>query len=398
MATTRLSPAQLAAFDRSSNVLLVNRGLPAEAFSPTLLIQELGGSSPLKIMLKGSFGLEQGSEWASELRGETRTPLGASEGYSTVTGRTWGKTEMGLSLDAAYLRRGDLTVEGTLAPVTLDHVRGLFEALQDRGRECLVQFGGLVRRGVLREARTTPGRGHMLGLDGGRGAPGFNLTLKLVWEWSGRGIPQAGVDGPATPADVAGKVAAADAAFAAALALSEDAFHPNVLEAISGAIGKVRGAASQLRRTVRQVGSLVQAPARLANEALATARSLGNVCNDLDNLLSDTRDAYLALGPAASGVAAAGGVRPSALAKAQKAKGAVREANQQAMDAVVDVFDAIAKRKPRRVAVRPGQSLADVARTELGAADRWPEIASLNQLAGQVVPAGVTSVELPGGG
>jgi hypothetical protein len=44
--------------------------------------------------------------------------------------------------------------------------------------------------------------------------------------------------------------------------------------------------------------------------------------------------------------------------------------------------------------VRPGQSLADVARTVLGDAERWPEIARKNGLAGQVVPDGVREVEV----
>lgn len=369
--------------------------LPARTSGSTLLIQELGGSSPLLFRLKGSFGVEVGAEWGSELRGEVRTPIGSSEGYSTVTGRSWGKTEMGLSLDAAFLRRKDIEVQGTFPPATLDHVRSMFETLQDRGRECLVQLGSLVRRGTLRNVAVAPGRGHALGLDGAPDVQGFNLTLKLTWEWAGRGVPAASASPPASGADVAGKLTASDAAFGAAMAQGQDDFDPDALTAISGAIGKVRGAASQLRRTMRQIGSFAQAPARLINETLAAARSLGNLCNDLDNLLGDTRDAYLALGAAARSTAAALGPRPSALAKAQRAKGAIRGANQQAMEACVDVFDAIAKRKTRRVGVAPGQSLADVARREGGGADAWPEIATFNQLAGQVVPPGVTEVEIP---
>lgn len=387
---------------RRNNVGLVEdvrAALPARSVGQLLVIRELGGSSPIKIMLQGSFGLEVGAEWGSELRGETRTPLGSSEGYSSASGRTFGKTEMALALDAAFLRRRDITVENAPIPFTPEDVLGLFERLQDRARDCLVQFGALSRRGVLRNAVAAPGRGYSVDFGTGEAtAPGFNIGLKLTWEWSGRGEPAAAVTPPTSGSDIAGKLAGADSGYGAALAEMQDAFDPDALTAISGAIGRVRGSLSKLRSTVRQVGALINAPARLINEALAAARSLGNTLNDLDNLLGDTRDAYLALGAAARSTAAALGPRPASLAKAQKAKGAVRDANQQAMEACVDVFDAIAKRKTRRVGVRPGQSLADVARTELGAADRWPEIASKNQLAGQVVPAGVFEVELPGGG
>lgn len=378
---------------------LVALNLPKDARGLQLTIEELGGSSPWKLVLGGSFGLEQGAEWGSDLRGETRTPPGASRGYSSVSGRTWGKTEMTLSLDAAFLRRDDIKTENAPTAFTPEDMVRLFQQLQDRARACLVTFGAFVRIGMLRNAVATPGRGYSVDFGTGqRTAPGANQALKLTWEWSAQGEQGALEDPPASPSDIAGKLGSADALYGAALASASDALDPDALTAISGAIGRVRGAMSKLRATVRQMGSLVNAPARLANEALAAARSLGNTLNDCNNLLGDTRDAYLALGAAADGVAKALGPRPSTLARAQRAKGDVRAANDAAMDACVAVFDAIAKRKTRRVAVAPGQSLADVARRELGSADRWPEIADRNQIAGQVVPPGVTEVELPAGG
>lgn len=386
------------ATSRLARVEDVRADLPARATGQRLLITEIGGSSPIRLELQGSFGLEVGSEWQSELRGETRVPLGASNGYSSVLGRSWGETEMTLALDAQFLRRRDITVENVPTPFTPEDVLKLFERLQDRGRACLVQLGALGRRGVLRKAIAVPGRGYSVDFGTNQAtAPGLNLSLRLTWEWSGRGEPGPAPEPPATGADLAGQLGAADSAYGLALAEMSDAFDPDALTAISGAIGRVRGAISQLRRTVRQLGSLINAPARLASEALAAARSLGNVLNDCETLIGDTRDAYLAAGEAAKGVTQALGPRPSALARAAKAKGALRDANQQAMAAVCDVFDAIARRKRRRVAVRPGQSLADVAREQFGAADRWPEIARVNGFAGQVVPPGTTEVELPEG-
>lgn len=395
MATQRLSIQQAERrILTARGVAFDARTMPASQALP-LVIQELGGASPARLTLRGGFGVEQGAEWVSELKGETRTPMGSAEGYSAITGRSFGRTEMTLNLDGGHLKRADFEVENLVGPFEVADVLLIFQQLQDRGRECLVSLGSFVRRGVLRQVKARPKGGHSVDLFGNRTAPGLNLDVVLTWEWAGRGALPSTETPPASPSDIAGELGAADAGFGLAMAEAADAFAPDALTAISGAIGRVRGSLSKLRATVLQVGSLVTAPARLVNEAMAAARSLGNTVNDLENLVGDTRDAYLALGPAAEGVAQALGPRPSALVRAQRAKKAIREANQQAMAAVVALFDAIARRKGRRVAVAPGQSLAEVARRELDSADRWPEIASLNQIDGQVVPPGVTEVEIP---
>jgi hypothetical protein len=399
MATARLSPEQTAEavtrrrFDQRGNALAVGQALPPEASGVALVIQELG-PGPITLTLRRGLGIEVGAEWATETKGETRTPMGASEGYGSVTGTSYGKTEMTLSVDPAHLRPGDLTVVGTVPPSSSNLILALFEALQARARSCLVQVGPLVRRGLLRQVRVVPGRGASVDLGGSRVGATFGYTLGLTWDWSGLGAPVATPEQPPSGADLAGQLGAADSGFGFALAEADDAFDPDALTALSGAIGRVRGQVSQLRRTVAQIGSLAAAPARLARDALAAARSLGNVINDLETQLGDTRDAYLAVGKAAESTATALGPRASATAKAARAKGAIREANQAAMEAVLALFDGLARRQGRRVAVRPGESLADVARRALGDAERWPEIASKNGLAGQVVPDGVREVEL----
>lgn len=392
MATVRRPAANEIQSVRSGLATLGPRAAGAK-----LAIRELGGSSPITITLQGGFGVEQGAEWPSSTKGETRTPLGSSEGYGSLTALSFGKTEMQLSLDAAFLRRRDITVENARTPFTPEDVAELFMQLQLRGRECLVTLGSFVRRGLLREAVAVPGRGHTLDFDGGINTLALNLVLRLTWEWAGRGEPPT-ASIPDSPADIAGALGAADASYGLALASTQDLFAPDAFTAVSDAIGQVRAGLGGLRSTVRQMGSILNAPARLVNQALDAARSLGNTLNDCENLIGDTRDAYLALGPAAESVATALGPRSSQLARVANAKGDVRAANQAAMAAVVALFDAVAQRKARRVGVTPGQSLAEVARRELGAADRWPEIADRNGIAGQVVPPGVTEVELPVGG
>lgn len=399
MATARLSPEQLAEavtrrrFDQRGNALAVGAALPSVASGVTLVIQELG-PGPITLLLRRGLGIEEGAEWTTETKGETRTPMGSADGYSSVTGTSYDKTEMTLSLDPAHLRPGDLSVVGTVPPTNAEQILALFEALQARARSCLVQLGPLARRGILRRVAVRPGRGASVDLGGGRTAPSFGFALVLTWEWSGLGEPVARPEQLPSGADLAGQLGAADSGYGLALADAGDAFDPDALTAIRGAIGRVRAGVSQLRRTVQQIGSLAAAPARLASEALAAARSLGNVINDLEQQLGDTRDAYLAAGKAAQGVGRALGPRASAMARAQRAKGAIREANQAAMEAVLALFDGLARRQGRRVAVRPGQSLADVARTVLGDAEQWPEIARKNGLAGQVVPDGVREVEV----
>lgn len=303
-----------------------------------------------------------------------------------------------LSLDATFLRRDDLRIENAEAPSSPEDLLVLMQRLQDRARLCLVQLGVFSRRGVLRSVKAAPQGGHAVNFASRQaGPPGMNLELRLTWDWIGRGEPGVAPEPPATGAEVAGQLGAADSAYGLALADMGEAFAPDAITALSGGIGRIRGQVSALRRTVQQIGALASAPARLANEALAAARGLGNALNDLEQQLGDTRDAFLALGKAARDTRRALGPRPSALAQAGRARGALRDANQLAMGACVAVFDAIAKRQRRRVAVRPGQSLADVARVELGSADRWREIAELNDLAGQVVPPGRTAVDLPEG-
>lgn len=363
------------------------------------IVRELGGSTPIRLELRGGLLPEIGALFPSEQRGDTFTPYGSAEGFSTVTGLTYGTTEMTCSWDAAFMRSDDLVVENAERNLSPEGLLRVFRLLQRRGRECLVQVGEFTRRGVLAKAEPKPGRGYFVDPStGALGPGGFNLEVVLSWRWSGEAEALAPPDPPPVAgAEVFRMLSLADAGYGLALADMGGAFDPDAITAISGAIGRVRGQISKLRQTVRQLGSLASAPARLANEAMAAARGLGNALNDLEEQLGDTRDAYLALGKAAEDTRRALGPRPSGLAKATQAKGSIRGANQQAMEACIAVFDAIAKRKRRQATVRPGQSLADVARSELGSADRWPEIAELNDLAGQVVPPGRTAVDLPEG-
>jgi hypothetical protein len=157
----------------------------------------------------------------------------------------------------------------------------------------------------------------------------------------------------------------------------------------------VRGGIEGLRRTVRGIGSLVQAPAEIAGSVLGTARSLGNVMTDLDDVISDTREEYLALGEAWQSTKQTFGPGMAKRTSVQLALAPMRRGLQEGFEAIVDIFEALDRRAGKRIAVSPGTNLALVAKRETGDADNWPDIAAENGIAGQIVPPGVTSIVIP---
>jgi hypothetical protein len=351
-------------------------------------VTELEGSAPITVELRDGLMVERGAEWASELRGSGYTPIGADRGFSTVTGVTWGTSELTLSWDAAFMKPSQIKAANAPAVGSPEDLLALFVTLQRRGRECLVQVAGFTRRGVLRKVSGRPGRGYQVDVTTGQlgAAAGTNLGVVLSWEWTGDGSSFVPARALQTPPQIAGSLGGASAALGAALAKG-DLLDPSLLDSLRGGIGRMREGMSSLRTSLRKVGDLARAPAALVNETLAAARSLGNVVNDFDSLLHDTADDYLAAGKGVTALAAAKGV-----------VGSMASASHDAAGAVVAVFDAFASRKPKVIGVRPGASLADVARAELGSADRWPEIAALNEIQGQIVPLGTFEVELPARG
>lgn len=374
-----------------------------EATQIVLVIQELEGSKPIRIELRRGAGVEQGAAWESELRGSVYTPIGARAGVSTVTGVTWGTTEMTLHLEGAFFRSGDVEVDGAVQPESIADIQQLFERLQQRGRECAVALGDYQRRGVLRGIKSTPGRRTTVQLSGQPGDVDLNRELTLKWEWTGLNEgalePQMSTSG----GELAGQLGGVDAKLGKALASALDITAPDFLTGIRAGIGRLRAGVSNLRSKLRSVGSILQTEAKLVNEALSAAQGLGNIISDFQMLLSDTDDAAKAIGPAAEGVGASvtKGDRmflsPADTVRSKTAASDAQKATDAAAEAVANVLDAFERLRPaqtRRVPVHRGQSLADVAREHLGDADRWTEIASRNGLIGQVVPAGVTQLEL----
>jgi Sec-independent protein translocase protein TatA len=349
--------------------------------------------------------VERGSAWESQVRGSSYTPLGARQGFSTVTGLLWGETEMTVHIENAFLRPDDVAVENGPVITSAQELHRLLESLQARGRECLVALGDLTRRGILRSVKATPGRAASVSWIPGQPLPGADLNRELVlkWEWSGDGEALVGNEQVVTGADVAGQLGGASAKLGAGLA-DIGAFAPDLATSLGSAIGKLRKGINDLRKTLKGLGDLARLPAKTASQLLGAARSVGNLVSDTRSLLSDTTDDFKALGEAAKGAAAAVGlgglVGPTAAKKAaaKRAAKGVADGVDAAQDAVVAIFDAIAKRKPRTVGVRPGQSLADVARAQLGSADRWPEIAEANGIDGQAVPAATFQLEIPARG
>lgn len=351
-----------------------------------LAIEETG-PSPIRLILRGSTMPVVGAEFPVKARGGTYMPLGAKQGTSTVTGVEWDVTEFTFKWEVPFFNiKDDVLVTGaTIAPKTPEDLFKVFQEILSRGREVVVQLGVFSRRGILREARPKPNRGYLVDpTSGDPTTPGTNLEVIVRFEWSGEGIPLLVPEPAASVEDVNAAISAAAAEVASVLD-DEDPFAPDLFEALGNALSNLQSGISQLRNDLKKMGDFAKAPAKLANKALGTLRSVGNLWSDLENTVSSVGDEYLAVADNAS-----------SLFRARNNKGKIRDAATKALNAIADAIAAIESRKKRVVGVRPGQSLVEVAKKELGSADRWQEIADLNGISGQRVPAGTYSVEVQG--
>lgn len=375
------TPAQSASVSRLREEAL--QGFDGRYHS--LVIEELEGTELISVELSGSLMPEVGTTFASKTTGGKFTPIGQKNAIQAVTGLEWDDTEMSLALDAVFFRDGDAKIVGADdIEITPEGLTSLFVRLQKRARACSVRLAGFARVGLLREVTPEPGRAYLVQpITGAVGPAGVNIALKLRWEWRGEDIPTAGQEVAVIGDEVAGKLEASDSALASALA-DEDPFEPDFFERVNAAAGNLRKGINDLRKQLKGLGDLARAPAKAANNLLSAARTVGNLANAFDDLLSDTADEYRAVG-----------TNVGTLLRMKRAAGAATSAVGGARDAVVAIFDALERRKKREIGVRPGANLADIAAAELGSAARWEEIATLNELPGQIVPKGVYSVELP---
>ncbi len=351
-----------------------------------LVVEEVG-TSPIKVTLRGGCMPVVGAEFPVKTRGGVYMPLGAKRGISTVTGVEWDVTEFTFRWEVPFFNiNEDVTVSGaSILPHVPEDLFKVFQEIVSRGREVNVQLGVFYRTGVLREAKPKPGRGYLVDpLNGSPTTPGTNLEVVLRFEWNGEGIPLVAPEPVATVDDVNGAISAAAADVAAVLD-DEDPFAPDLFEALGNALSNLQAGISQLRNELKKLGDFAKAPAALANKALGTLRSVGNLWSDMDNIVSSVGDEYLAVGTSAS-----------SLFRSKTNKGKIRDAATAALNAIADAIAALEKRKKRVVGVRPGQSLADVAKRELGSPDRWQELADLNSISGQRVPVGTYSIEVQG--
>lgn len=352
----------------------------------SFVIEEVEGAAPVRVLMRGGFMPERGAQWTSETKGGKTIPIGARKAILSATSEDVGDTELSLNLDAAFLKPNRITVTGLSYTFTPEGILDLFEQLRARARLCNVQVGPMARVGILRQVKATPKGGYAVNpATGDLGSFGVNLDVVLKFEWSSFGVatvaPITVVDGRTE----AGILAAADGKIAAGIT---DPFAPDLFTGLNDAIGNFRAGVTGLRNAVKGVGDLARAPARVANNAFAAARSVGNVYHDLDNVLADTADEYK--------LAAAGG-SIARLMGAKRSAGSVRDGANDAMDSACRILDALINRKRKVVGCRPGDSLAAIAKKYLGDAGRWSAIADANGLAGQIVPTGTYSLEIPPG-
>lgn len=349
-------------------------------------VRELEGPAPARLTLTGAAAALAGPELSTEAKGGRHLPLGSAEAILTTTGLDPGQTEVSFVWSASTLTPGDVEAQGLDVVARPESLLAAFETLAARGRACAVDLpGDIGQRGLVRKVAPKLGRGYRTDPASGDARAGLQIECVVTFDWSGRGEAEGAPQAFPTGEELAGSVGDGLDTLASAAA-DGDAFAPPFLEQLDDAVSNVRAAGTQMRLALRGLGAIAQAPARLALSVAAAARSFGNVLSDLDTLVSDTPDLYQAAGTSMDDVA-----------RGRAASGAVKGAAFDLMATLAALFDALDARAPRRVPVRPGQSLALVASAELGDRNRWPEIAEANGLGGQLVPDGVFSVEMPQG-
>lgn len=350
----------------------------------TLVIEELGGSA-IRISLRGGCMPLQGASYPSTQRGGSYTALYSEYGFSAVTGLLFGETTMNFAWEVPYFSPADHQVEGLDAPSTPEQLYACFLELQRRGRTCQVSVGSIARIGVLREITPTPTSGYLIDpFTGALTQPGMNLEFVARWEWTAQGVPNAASDVVPSVDDVRSLLAKSSSALSSALS-DEDPFAPDFLTSLKDGLGKLNAGIASVRTSLAKLGSFASAPARLANQALGTCRAAAALGRNLEQIMDDVATEYQIASQSAS-----------ALLGARRAKGQAKAALTDIFSALADAIRALEQRRTRVVGVHPGQSLTDVAVKTFGSADRWREIAELNDIQGAVVPPNTFSLEVKG--
>lgn len=349
-----------------------------------LRIEEVEGSDPISLTLSGgALPSREGLAFETKQTGSKHIPIGSKRATQAVSGIEHLDTEMKLYVEVPFIGPGDVRTANAQQPRTPEDLADTLRRFQERGRQLQVSLGAYVRIGRLAGCKVEPTRGNEINFLGLRVPPGMNAEVTLTFEWSRLPDEKSAAQGVLAGPDLAGSLAAVSAKMSTLL--SPDAWAEGVFDKIRDGISSVLSSIEGLKNLCRRVNSLVTAPARLANALLAAAKGAAKALSELDDILTRTPDEDLAPYP--------GFV---VMVRAKRAAGDLRANVGDGMAAVVAVFDALASRRAREVGVRPGESLALVAKRELGSADRWPAIAALNEIAGQVVPPATFIVEVPG--
>lgn len=345
-------------------------------------IEETEGADPIGLVLSGGLLPERGVTYETKQLGARHMPIGSLRATQAVTGIEHQDTEFKIYAEVPYVGPGDARASGTAQPKTPEELTRLLRFFQERGRQVQVTVGAFVRLGRLANVKAELTRGYSIDFTGKLCPPGMNAEITLTWEWSDAGerTPAVGTLGGS---DLAGGLAAVSAKLPTLFA--PDAFLAEIADRVRDGISSALSSVERLKSVCRRVNDVATAPARIANELLSAAKSAARSLTELDDLLTRTPEEILP----------AGGGFPD-LIRANRAAGDLRAGVGDGMAAVVAVFDALDARKSREVGVRPGESLALVAKRELGSADRWPAIAALNEIAGQTVPPATFIVEVPG--
>lgn len=362
-------------------------------FTPRRSIQTLtvkeDGANPIEVRLRGNVMAKHGAEFPSTLRGETYIPIGGTMGIFSATGLVLDKTEFSFAWDVPYFLPEDLSVKG--APIEVQCPEDLvfvFQEIQRRARSLTVQLGAFALAGVVKSCRILPNRGYIVNpFTGGEAVPGFNVEVHIEFEWQGFAAPVDDLPLPISLTEIRETLSKSNS-YTASVLNDKDPFEPNLLQSLNSLKNNINKTTDSFNKAVKQLSSVTDiatAPSRIVRDIMSAARAARGAWRDFGEKIGTVPDEYLAT---------ANSVKRGLISRQNKLT--LSNAQTDALTALNKLISEISRKRGRLVGTHPGEMLSDIAKRELGSADRWKEIAETNDIKGNIVPKNTYSLEVKG--